>query len=174
METPGIDAQVARPPVEPDTEATMDRIAQAAEDVLLGHPHPALRLAELLEVLTEHVDRTLNEERLRRSLEGHPGHFRILEAWRRRWPTVASETDSTGRQGLALPEHRGAWVIAVDGPPGLRESVRWLGRGVDDRSRLAVGRWYAIAVAERDARRVIARRSPPDSELPPGYERRAS
>jgi hypothetical protein len=162
----------------------MDRIAQAAEDVLLGHPHPALRLAELLEVLTEHVDRTLNEERLRRSLEGHPGHFRILEAWRRRWPTVASETDSTGRHGLALPEHRGAWVIAVYGPPGppgrsasdirLRESVRWLGRGVDDRSRLAVGRWYAIAVAERDARRVIARRSPPDSELPPGYERRAS
>lgn len=171
-------------PVDPETEATMDRIAQAAEDVLLGHPHPALRLAELLEVLTKHVDRTLNEERLRRSLEGHPGRFRILEAWRRRWPTVASETDSTDRQGRALPDQRGAWVIAVDGAPEppdrnasgirLRESVRWLGRSVDDRSRLAVGRWYAIAVAERDARRVIARRSSPDSEPPGGVERRAS
>ena len=161
----------------------MDRIAQAAQDVLLGHPHPALRLAELLEVLTEHVDRTLNEERLRRSLEGHPGHFRILEAWRRRWPTIAGESDST-RPGVARPDQRGAWVIAVNGAPEpperstsgvrLRESVRWLGRGLDDRSRLAVGRWYAIAVAERDARRVIARGAQPDSELPAGYERRAS
>ena len=161
----------------------MDRIAQAAEDVLLAHPHPALRLVELLEVLTENVDRTLDEERLRRALESHPGRFRILEAWRRRWPSIAAEVAPTSAKGPALPRQPGAWVIALEAPPGppaqtasglrLRESVRWLGRGLDGRSQLAVGRWYAIAVAERDARRVIARRASSDEELPAGYERRA-
>jgi hypothetical protein len=41
----------------------------------------------------------------------------------------------------------------------LRESVRWIGRSVDGRSTLEVGRWYAIALAEREARRALARRA---------------
>jgi hypothetical protein len=39
----------------------------------------------------------------------------------------------------------------------LRESVRWLGRGVDGRSALEVSRWYAITLAERDARAALVR-----------------
>jgi hypothetical protein len=56
-------------------------------------------------------------------------------------------------------------VVSVsdpDGPPDdagpaavtLRESVRWLARSVDVRSRADVGRWSAIATSERVARGV--------------------
>jgi hypothetical protein len=56
-------------------------------------------------------------------------------------------------------------VVSVsdpDGPPDdagpaavtLRESVRWLARSVDVRSRTDVGRWSAIAMSERAARGV--------------------
>jgi hypothetical protein len=47
-------------------------------------------------------------------------------------------------------------------PERMRESVRWLARTVDSRSRLAVGRWYAIAMAERQARRLATPSSEAD------------
>ena len=40
-----------------------------------------------------------------------------------------------------------------------RESVRWLGRSTDTRSRMAVGRWYALALSEREARKVVSRKA---------------
>jgi hypothetical protein len=41
----------------------------------------------------------------------------------------------------------------------LRETVRWLGRGVDPRSAREVSRWYAIALAERALREAVAKRA---------------
>ena len=144
----------------------MDRLAQAAEDALLVHPHPALRLEELLRVLCERVDRTLTEDRLRRTLDRHPERFRIVESWRggswSRRSTVAERRTHAGC----------AWVVGLGEPPApdpaaprtarapdrrLRESVRWLARGMDGRSVLASGRWYALVMEEREARRLVGR-----------------
>ncbi len=155
----------------------MDDIARAAEDVLLTHPHPALRLGELLEQLAGTVRYRLTPERLRAVLEADPSRFRVLEAWHRRWPAALG--------GIGDAERLEPWVVCVserrppDGPPApgaagkLRESVRWLGRSTDTRSRMAVGRWYALALSERDARKVVSRKA---GEGPPQEtaERRAS
>ncbi len=151
----------------------MDDIARAAEDLLLTHPHPALRLGELQELLEAAGARGLGRDRLRALLEARPDSFRILDAWRGR---------AKGVEDRPGPE---PWVVCVserrppDGPAGgrtsarLREGVRWLARDTDPRSRLHVGRWYALALAEREARRVVARGSAAPG-APDGVERRAS
>jgi hypothetical protein len=141
----------------------MNPIAACAESALRQHPHPALRLAELVELVAERMDRTLDERRLRSVLEDHPDRFRILDPWRGPWRSVLAPI------GNDTPS-RDVWVLAVvdpDRPPDrpdapalkLRESVRWLGRGIDPRSPHDVSRWYAIALAERAVREAIVRRA---------------
>jgi hypothetical protein len=141
----------------------MDPIATCAEQTLSRSPHPALRLSELLEIVAERLDRNLDQGRLRAILEAHPDRFRILEPWRGPWRSV--EGTLVAREG-----HGDAWVVATAGPgeppddggPAafrLRESVRWLARGVDGRSPTDVSRWYAIAMSERAARAALARRA---------------
>jgi hypothetical protein len=141
----------------------MDAIARAAEDALLAHPHPALRLGELRRMLAGPVDRQLTCERLRTALEAYPDRFRIIEPWHRRWPTITRDSPRAAED---------AWVVSTverstDAPaPGpcarLRESVRWLGRSLDGRSCLEVARWYAIIRSEREAREAIVRLDPID------------
>lgn len=136
----------------------MNPIATHAESALHNAPHPALRLTELLELVSRSAGRSLTLERLRTALEDHPDRFRILESWSGPW-RVRPET----------VEERDAWVVAVEGPdtppdaPGsairLRESVRWVALGLDGRSQLEVSRWYAIALAERATRAAVARRA---------------
>src|SRR5688572_12431914 len=140
----------------------MNPIAAFAESTLRQHPHPALRLRELLELVAERVDRTLDGPRLRGILEAYPDRFRILDPWRGPWRTALAR-DHAGSPALDV------WIVAVgdstDPPQGapvaikLRESVRWLGRGIDPRSPRCVSRWYAIALAERAAREAVARRA---------------
>lgn len=136
----------------------MNTIASYAEAVLHSAPDPALRLGELLRLLAPKVGPSVGIERLRHTLERHPEHFRILEALHGPW---------------RVPEENGAddaWVIAVrspdtpppDEPPPalrLRESVRWVGLGMDCRSRLEASRWGAIVRAEREARRAVGGRA---------------
>jgi hypothetical protein len=134
----------------------MNTIALRAEAALHAHPNPALRLAELLALIAHDVDRSLTSERFRAILEDHPDRFRILDSWSRRWTVRASGAGEGS-----------AWVVAIadpgrppDGPRSavrLRESVRWLARSVDRRSHLEVSRWYAIAMAEREARPILER-----------------
>ncbi len=134
----------------------MNPIATYAENTLRHHAHPALRLRELVELIAARVDRSLDCARLRAILEGYPDRFRILDPWRGPWRMEAEpRTD--------------VWVVAISEPEGcphgapsalkLRESVRWLGRGIDPRSRTDVSRWYAIALAERAVREAVARRA---------------
>jgi len=140
----------------------MHPIAAAAEAALRQHVHPALRLHELLELVAECVDRTLDVPRLRAILEAYPDRFRVLDPWCGRWRgPFTAEVGETSR-GIEV------WVIGVTEsapPPGaptalkLRESVRWLARGVDPRSSSEVGRWYAIALSERAVRSAITRRA---------------
>jgi hypothetical protein len=140
----------------------MNAIASQAEHTLRNSPHPALTLSELLESVSEIVDRTLSAARLRAILEGHPDRFRILEPWRGPWRSPPG----TSLDGKGRPE---PWVVAVaepDHPPdgaspaaiNLRESIRWLARGVDPRSPSDVSRWYALALSERSVRQALARR----------------
>jgi len=140
----------------------VNAIAQCAETALRQHPHPALRLSELVELVAERLDRTLDGSRLRSILESHPDRFRILDPWRGPWRATLAGTSS--------PALGDVWVVAVVDPdrppehPGslalkLRESVRWLGRGVDARSPQEVSRWYAIALAERALREAVSRRA---------------
>lgn len=134
----------------------MNPIAHHAESVLHTTPHPALRLCELLDALVERAGRSLTLDRLREALEAHPDRFRILETWQGPWQV-------NERPGSY------AWVVAIespdvppDEPPAalrLRESVRWVALGMDPRSRMEVSRWYAIAVAEREARRALVRQA---------------
>lgn len=141
----------------------MNPIAVCAESTLRQHPHPALRLSELVELVAERVDRTLEESRLRSILESYPDRFRILDPWRGPWRVVPRDDPEEGSA-------RAVWVVAVVDPtqppdhPGaaalkLRESVRWLGRGVDPRSPHEVSRWYAIALSERAVREAVVRRA---------------
>jgi hypothetical protein len=137
----------------------MNTIALHAESALLSTPHPALRLSELLDVLAGRLDRGLTAARLRASLEDHPERFRILEAWRGRWRAGDDPGETAGH----------TWVVVITDPGDppdtpktalkLRDSVRWLGRGLDGRSRMAVSRWYAIALAERATREAVVRRA---------------
>ena len=140
----------------------MNEIVQSAVRLLREHPHPALRLGELLELVAERCDRTLGAGRLRALLEEHPHLFRVIDPWRGPWCATRPEAS-------AVPSP-GPWVVVVAEPDGddpppaaaavrLRESVRWLSRDVDSRSTHEVSRWYAIVLAERAARKAIRRRA---------------
>ena len=143
----------------------MNDLALRAETALRNHVHSALRLAELEELRRERYDPSLTIERLRLVLRDYPSRFLILEAWNGRW--LSNLTGEVARD---------PWVVLVADPDRgrdepraantLRESVRWLARGVDPRSRLDVSRWYAIAVAERAARAAVVARvsAEPDRE----------
>lgn len=139
----------------------MNPIAAATEQVLRDHPHPALTLGELVDLL-RHVDRSLDETKLRGVLERYPDRFRILDPWGGAWRALLAE----GPNGRS----RDVWVIMVEGPTAppagatpvallLRESVRWLARGMDPRSPGDVSRWYAIALSEREARAAFLERA---------------
>lgn len=141
----------------------MDPIAACAEQTLLDSVHPALKLSELLASVADRLDRSLDARRLRAILEAHPERFRVLEPWKGRWgiPGRAMEVEEAPCE---------PWVVAIsqpDPPPGdhdatalkLRESVRWLARGVDVRSNTDVSRWYAIALSERALRATLVRRA---------------
>jgi hypothetical protein len=141
----------------------MDPIASCAESTLRRSEHPALRLSELLDAVAETLDRTLDAGRLRAILESHPDRFRILEPWQGRWRSASAGLGATEGANEAWV----VWVVDPDVPPDgagaasvkLRESVRWLARGVDARSPTDVSRWYAIAMAERSVRTAAARRA---------------
>lgn len=139
----------------------MNPIAICAEQELRAHTHPALRLFELVDLVAERIDRSLDAARLRAVLEEHPDRFRVLEPWCGPW------RPGTPDHG---PRKAGeAWVVGITDPGNapdapqaalkLRESVRWLGRGVDPRSSIEVSRWYAIVLAERAAREAVVRRA---------------
>lgn len=135
----------------------MHAIIHRAELLLQHAPHPTLDLDELTIILRRDVDQTLDADRLRTMLGQHPDRFRILESWQGGWRHLATGASAT------------TWVVAVGPagpPPGLpaplfrlRESVRWLGCGIDGRSRTDTSRWYAIAMTERATREAFVRRA---------------
>lgn len=140
----------------------MHPIIQRAEILLQSHAHPTLRLTELLRLLRRDVDQSLTETRLRTVIGEHPGQFRVLESWQGGWRHIVSGAEPA------------TWIVAVGqgapppkgAPPAyrLRESVRWLGCGIDARSRTDATRWYAIALTERATRQAFIRRAASNDE----------
>jgi len=164
----------------------MNPLACCAATLLEAHPHPALRIGELLGPVADRVDRSLTPRRLRQALTEHPETFRLLDPWTGPWRTLSTgpsagtrppDTDTDTPSGPSRPTGPGiveldadVWVVLLTRPTAaastepamsltLRESVRWMARSVDDRSPLSVSRWYAIALSERECRRALARRA---------------
>lgn len=133
--------------------------------ILRAHSDPALRLPEVVKLMGGRVDRNLTSARLRPILERHPESFRVLDALPGGWD-VGAHTLAEGEAGM---QH--VWVVVVgplvspqlDGDEAripltalrLRESVRWLARGLDGRSRVDTSRWDVIARAERETRELV-------------------
>lgn len=140
----------------------MDSLVSAAEAQLRRHPAPAVPLLVLLRLLREAgSDRLLDVGRLRTVLERHPERFRILQVWR----APLDEFDGDGIEGGAdnpwvalLTEPAEPDVVGL--PPTvctMRESVRWLARRMDDRSRTEALHWQRLVLAEREARTALTR-----------------
>ena len=133
----------------------MNPLASHAQAILRDHPHPALPLHELLEMIAERFDRGLDSARLRAVLKEYPEAFKLVEPWNGPWlfldPSGADHPcDEMWVVLLTPPDSR-----AIGHDPTvwtLRESVRWLARDLDPRSRADVSRWYSIVMAEREAR----------------------
>ncbi len=129
----------------------MDPIAQHAVQVLEMHPHPALRFSELLHLVAERADRSLDAPRLRGVLERHAQLFRMLDPLRGPW--------RVGDPRRARRHADDPWVLLTRDPAGgghpdptclvLRESMRWYGWKLDAASPSAVQRWAAAALRSR-------------------------
>ena len=132
----------------------MDAITIQAEEVLRQHPAPAMALIEL--------QRRLHERRpglapscdsLRVLMENSPHRFRVLDPWRRPWSERHDERHTEAADVLVMTITIGAsndGRLATDAR--LRESVRWIARGVDLRSPRSLARLYALLLAERSTR----------------------
>ena len=134
-------------------------IARFAANVLTEHPCPALRLSELLELVAERLDRTLDVRRLRWHLERHPAAFTILDPMRGPWRDIVpdDQRDAVADPWVLSSSHSPASPDSADASPAavMRESVRWLAGGVDPESPVEVSRWYGILLSEREARRSL-------------------
>ncbi len=142
----------------------MNEIVRQAEAALRRHAAPALRLRELLRLVrTRTSDRTLDARLLLTLLEEHPDRFRVLDPWQGPW-RLAGIAGDTG-EGAEDP-----WVVLVTDPgeqdladprlaARLRESVRWMARGIDPRARRELIRWHAMMIAAEDARALLVRRA---------------
>ena len=163
METPLLERELPSPPANSRSPGgAINPIIECAKRILLEHPHHALRLTELHELLAERFDRGLEQARLRGMLEEHSRVFRVLDPWRGLWRHPGQP-----RAALYAAD---PWVVIVTHPDGaehsqtptaltLRESVRWLAHDIDARSAYEVNRWSAIVLAERRARSVIQRKA---------------
>jgi hypothetical protein len=133
----------------------MESILEAAEAVLRQHVGPAVRLSELLRtVRTRTRQPGLDLDRFRRALEADTARFRLLDLWRGPWRHMGVDE--------AQAFFGDPWVLAASDPgpddggaagPNLlrrmKESVRWLGVGVDPLSPRDLSRWHALAEGER-------------------------
>ncbi len=142
----------------------MHEILHHAETALRRHPAPALRLHELLRLVRESTsNQSLDGRLLRTLLEEHPERFRILDPWQGPWRFAGIARDA-GEEG------DDPWVVVITDPGDqdlvdprpaarLRESVRWVARGVDPRSRRELARWHALMMASGEARVILLRRA---------------
>jgi len=132
----------------------MDTIMSHAEEVLTQHPAPAMALIELQQRLRERRPGLAPScDSLRVLMENNPNRFRVLDPWHRPWPQTHDSCTAEAADVLVMTITRGTsndGRLAMDAR--LRESVRWIARGIDVRSPRSLARLYALLLAERGAR----------------------
>ena len=138
----------------------MDRISATARQTLADHSFPAVKLSELVELVGEVVDRSLDGRRLRGLLERYPETFTILDPMRGPWRSLVPSEQFAFRD-------TDPWVLGREGPARLageersaavmRSCVRWLARHVDGESSTQVSRLFSILLSERETRSTLRR-----------------
>lgn len=121
-------------------------------EILSRSPTPALPLPHLLEAIEEEtVGCVVDAERILNELRSRPDLFRILD------PMIGPWRRATAKPGDVPPWSPETWVLGLDpdsratSPVSARtaESLRCLGREIDENSATAVARW--LLLIERSA-----------------------
>ena len=125
----------------------MKTIPDFAREILSRSPTPALPLARLLEAIEEETPGyVVSPERILTEIRSRPDLFRVLD------PMIGPWRRSTAKPGEAPPWSPETWVLGLDpntrasSPVSARtaESLRCLGRRVDENSATAVARWLLL------------------------------
>ncbi len=130
-----------------DLKGIMKTIPDFAMEIVSRSSTPALPLPRLVDAIAEETaGRMANPERILAEIRSRPDLFRVLDPlfgpWRR----------ATGKPGEPPQWSPETWVLGLD--PGTRvqspvsartaESLRCLGRRVDENSATAVARWLLL------------------------------
>lgn len=125
----------------------MKTIPDLATEILSRSPTPALPLSHLVEAIAEETaSQSASTERILAELRSCPDLFRVLD------PLIGPWRRATARPGEVPPWSPETWVLGLH--PGTRasspvsartaESLRCLGRRVDENSATAVARWLLL------------------------------
>ena len=136
----------------PTASEFMKTIPDVAMDILSRSPTPALPLSRLVEAIAgERPGHVAGAERILTELRSRPDLFRVLD------PLIGPWRRATARRGETPPWSPETWVLCLT--PGTRakspvrqrtaESLRCLGRTVDENSATDVSRW--LLLIERSA-----------------------
>ena len=128
-------------------EGIMKTIPDFAREILSRSPAPALPLARLLDAIEEETaGYVVSAGRMLAEIRSRPDLFRVLD------PMIGPWRRSTAKPGEAPPWSPETWVLGLDpntrasSPVSARtaESLRCLGRRVDENSATAVARWLLL------------------------------
>jgi len=131
----------------PALRRIMKTIPDVAREILRRSPTPALPLPRLIQAIEEEtVGHVPSAERILRELRSRPDLFRVLD------PLIGPWRRATAKPGEVPPWSPDTWVLGLD--PGTQarspvsartvESLRCLGRNVDENSATAVAHWLLL------------------------------
>jgi hypothetical protein len=125
----------------------MKTIPDLASEILNRSPNPALPLARLLEAMEEETAGYVDgAERILMEIRSRPDLFRVFD------PMIGPWRRATAKPYEVPPWNPETWVLGLDpntrasSPVSARtaESLRCLGRRVDENSATAVARWLLL------------------------------
>jgi len=136
----------------PTAKGFMKTIPDVAMDILSRSPTPALPLSRLVQAIAEEApEHVAGAERILTEIRSRPDLFRVLD------PLIGPWRRATARRGESPPWSPETWVLCLvsgtraHSPVRQRtaESLRCLGRTVDENSATDVSRW--LLLIERSA-----------------------
>ncbi|MDH5759361.1 MAG: hypothetical protein OEZ65_07205 [Gemmatimonadota bacterium] len=134
----------------------MEMLLTLAESILRDHPAPAMPFGDLLVQVREHPScSSVDGAKLLGVLKSAPDRVKILDPARGPWRPREGGSAPSPDAWVALLGTPRSGPSATSGTPALRilrESVRWLARGVDERSTSEVARWHRMVLEEAAVR----------------------
>jgi hypothetical protein len=137
----------------------MKTIQDFALEILSRSPTPALPLPRLVEAIEEETaGQVANAERILAEVRSRPDLFRVLD------PMIGPWRRATARPGEVPPWSPETWVLGLEPGTGVSspvsartaESLRCLGKRVDENSATAVARWLLLIERAASANRRAA------------------